>query len=119
MHDVSISDVDNAISPCGERAAVGDDEDGRAAAADFDEAIDDVVFRHGIDLGGRLVTEEDRRLCCERYGEAGSRCLTARKVGGQYVGEAVEAEAAERSSISSGLPRPDICIWRRMLASTV
>src|SRR5581483_4572588 len=97
MDDASIADVDDAIRPSGESAAVRDHEDGRAAAAEFDQAIDDALFRSGIDLGRRFVAEQDRRLGRERDGEPGPSRFAARKPAGQRLSEFLDAEAAEQT----------------------
>jgi hypothetical protein len=68
MHDASIPDIDHAIGSCGEGGAVRDDQDGSAARAVFDEAIDDKLLGSRINLGGRLIAQQDRRFCRERDG---------------------------------------------------
>ena len=76
-------------------AVVGDDEHGRAGAVDPVEQLHDPDRRLGVEVAGRLVGEQKRRVVDERAGDRDALLLAARELVGVVVDLRLQADQPE------------------------
>src|SRR5688500_56288 len=63
---------------------------GRAELVDLDEELNDLPAGDGVEVAGRLVGDEDRRIVDERAGDGGPLLLPARQLRREVVGVLVQ-----------------------------
>ena len=83
LHDHAVLEVDGARAPGGDVALVGDDHDGDAAlGAQAREHLHHLVAGRGVEVAGRLVGQQQRRLVDQRAGDGHALLLPARELVG-------------------------------------
>jgi hypothetical protein len=94
---VAVLDADDPVGEPLEARIVGDDDDGAALAGG--ELAQELHHRQrgaGVERGGRLVADQDRRIAAERARDRDALLLAARQVGGQLVHARAEADPLEQ-----------------------
>ena len=80
LFDLAVADVDDAVSVHGDIVLVRDQYDGVALLVQALEQRHDFVAGRGIEVAGRLVRQQDRRIVHQRAGDGDALPLTAGKL---------------------------------------
>ena len=114
LDDAAVFDADDAVGEALEARIVGDDDDGAAVvvASSRSSSITDERGL-GVERGGRLVADDDRRVAAERARDRDALLLTAREIGGQVVHRGAEADELEQAARFAAriLRASDLFIW--------
>src|ERR1051325_2015890 len=76
-HDGAVDDLDAALRASGDARVVGDEDDGLVLRGELFEDGDDVAAGLRIEVAGRLVGEDERRIVDQSAGDGDSLALSA------------------------------------------
>ena len=96
VDDHSVDDRDPALRARGDGGIVRDEDDGLAAGGQLFEDADDVAAGLLVEVAGRLVGQDQRRVVDERAGDGHALALAAGELVRAMLGAVVEADAIER-----------------------
>ena len=97
--DMAGAQADDAVAAAGELEVVGDEDEGRAAVAlQGEQEVDDRAARALVEVAGRLVGDQDRRVRRDRAGDRDALLLAARELGRVVVQPLAEADRPELAS---------------------
>ena len=78
FHQLALFEVQGALGPLGGARVVRDHHDGLAVVAvERLQQIEDLIARLAIEIAGRLVGEQERRIGNDRAGDADALFLAA------------------------------------------
>ena len=104
LDDPSVIEFDDLVGGAGEPRRVGD-EDARAAAHQAVQALQHLVLAVGVERGGGLVEDDDRRVAQQRAGDADALALAAGQAGalGAELGVVAVGQALDELVGGGGL----------------
>ena len=81
LHDPAVAQRDGFVGHRGQRRVVRDDHQrALVAAADVDEQFDDLLAGGAVEVAGRLVGQQHRRVVGERAGDRDALLFAAREL---------------------------------------
>ena len=94
--DLAIAEHDDPVGVLGHLALVRDQHDRRALVAEPLEDGQDLAGRAGVEVAGRLVGQDHRRVGHQRSGDRHPLLLSARQLGGEMVDPVGQAHLGQR-----------------------
>ncbi len=122
LHDAAVTKRDRHVGNRGDLGIVGDEDERRASrAVDLQQQVDDVAAGRAVEIAGRFVRQQDRRVVGERAGDRDALLLAARELRRVVMAAAREPDfaPAEPSRASAGSGPPAISIGTRTFSNAV
>src|SRR5258706_15850556 len=95
VDDLAVDDLDAALGTVGDAGVVGDEDDGLVGGGEVFEDADDLAAGFRVEVGRRLVGQDERRLVDEGAGDGYALALAAGQLVGAVLGAVVETDALE------------------------
>ena len=95
--DLAVAESDLALGEGCHFRIMRDHDDGVSGCVEFAEDVDYDLLICGVEVAGRLVGEQDRRVVDESAGDADALLLSAAEFARQVIGARAKAYALKRS----------------------
>ena len=86
VEDAPVGHVDDALGPSDQVGVVGDHDDGPTALDEGAEELQHDLGRERVEVAGRLVGDEDRRVIGQRSGDGDALLLATGRARRQLAG---------------------------------